>query len=194
MSLSLEMRRSAGTKKLEALKRRRGVATVDDAAGQFVILSKQIVEVESDIAAIDQARAEADAEAARRRAADEPRRRKEAHERRLAEVEGLETERLAAVAEAEAAAKAMVVALTRAQAAAKRLDKTCPETLVREPNHSMRLSERLASALLPLASGSGFWGHLSLGPAMHAHLAPDHNWVAGERVQFAGILEMLRRP
>jgi hypothetical protein len=66
--------------------------------------------------------------------------------------------------------------------------------LVREPNFSIRMSERVASMLLPLAGGGDFWGYLSLAPAQHAHLAPDHDWVRGEAEQFAGMLEMLRRP
>src|SRR6476661_7548674 len=172
MALSLEMRASAATKKLESLKRKRGVATLDEDGGRFIVLTREILKVEGDLEAIEQAKGEAAEEAARRRAADAPRRRAEARACRLAVVEALETERLAAVADAEKAARALVSALQRAGAAAQKLDLTCSGgtlsgTLLREPNHSMRLSERLASAMPPLASGSGFFGHLNLGPAQH---------------------------
>jgi hypothetical protein len=193
VGLSLEMRKASGAKKLESLRRKRGAATLDDDGTAFVLLTKQIAEVENDIAAIDQARREADEESRRRRLADEPRRCAEEHKRRLAEVEGIEAERLAAVSEAEKAARATVAALQRAQSAAAKLNSTCPNTAIKEPNHSMRLSERLTAVLLPLTTSSGYFGHLSLAAGMHARLAPDHDWVRGEREQFAGMLEVLRR-
>src|SRR5262245_12770699 len=146
------MRVSAANKKLESLRRKRGAAVVDEDGAQFLVLSKQIADVEKDIAAIDQAIAEADQEAARRRAADAPRLAAEAHRRGLAEVESIEKERLAAVAEAEAAARAMVTALQRAQAAAAKLNARCPQTSINEPNFSMRMSERLTATLRPLTT------------------------------------------
>src|SRR6266511_803148 len=110
MGLSLEMRKSATTKKLESLRRKRGAAVVDEDNGAFAVLSKEIAEVENDLAAIDQALGEGNAESRRRWAADEPRRRAEARARLIADLDAAEKKRLAAVGRAEKAARDLAAA------------------------------------------------------------------------------------
>jgi hypothetical protein len=188
----LSERRAAAKQKLAALRAERADAVL---AGESFV-SGQIAEVEQILVGIDEAEvvAEQREAEARRVAAIEARRERQA---RLVK---LEEERLVAVAGFGGAARALTAAIAdvrRTTAAVDKLAAALQPASVTEPEKlglevEMRLSQDLSAEMRRVIGGVPRYGAIALPPPSHA-VAPT-DWTAEERRRGKLLVDVCRRP
>lgn len=173
MTIAMENRRSVAAEHLESLRRGLGSALLD--GGNPAGVQAKIATVELELEAIDAAEAETVRRQRELRAAADEARISTLRTRLL----GQETERLAAVQQAEASARSLVIALRTALDASDEVRRTMQELGARLPDSfdsleaEKRLSFRLAPLLATASKHPARFGVINWRPALFNTAADD---------------------
>jgi hypothetical protein len=179
----LNDRRAEAADRLEALRRERGAAFLDE----------QIIAAEQELDALTEAEAEA---ATREREPEAAAWIEDRREQVRVELLDKEAERQAAIMRAEKAARALVAELAEVMTVAagmrelvRKLGKPVPINLDKAAM-TVRLSQRLAAVLGSLPGHPGGFGHVAVHSTWRK---PEENWAERERAEMSLDLDRLTK-